>query len=103
MQKPLGQLHPFFHSGNFYSASSSPLLLRGASNTAKILCRSFTLKRHRQPSVKDLPKVPTWRLERDSKTWPFGRRATNLPMSHQAPQIIADSIIMCNHYSTLSI
>src|SRR6218665_1270195 len=44
----------FIHSGYFYSASSSPLPLRGAPDTARILCRSFT------------PKVPTWRLERDS-------------------------------------
>src|SRR6218665_281849 len=35
------------------------------STTARILCRSFTPKRHRQLRVKDLPKVPTWRLERD--------------------------------------
>jgi len=32
---------------------SSPLLLRGAPNTAQILCWSFTLKRHRQLQVKD--------------------------------------------------
>src|SRR6218665_1945412 len=31
-----------------------------------ILCRSLTPKRHRQLRVKDLPKVPTWRLERNS-------------------------------------
>src|SRR6218665_1694780 len=31
-------------SGHFYSASSNPLLLRGASDTAWILCRKFTLK-----------------------------------------------------------
>src|SRR6218665_1047586 len=37
----------FIHSGYFYSASSSPLLLRGASNTARILCQSFKPKRHR--------------------------------------------------------
>jgi len=52
------------HSGHFYSASPSPLLLRSAQDTAQILCRSFTLKRHRQLQVKDLPKVPTWRQER---------------------------------------
>jgi len=40
-----------------YSASSSPLLLRSAPDTAQILCRSFTPKRHRQMWVKDLPKV----------------------------------------------
>ena len=31
----------FIHSGYFYSASSTPLLLRGAPKTARILCRSF--------------------------------------------------------------
>src|SRR6218665_3449723 len=46
------------HSGNFYSASSSPLLLRGAPDTSRILCRSFTPKRYMQLRVKDLPKVP---------------------------------------------
>src|SRR6218665_2410182 len=71
-------------SGYFYSASSSPLLPRGAPDTARILCWSFTPKRHRQLHVKDLSKVPTWRLERDSNQRPFGQRASNLPMSHLA-------------------
>src|SRR6218665_2314934 len=35
-------------SGYFYSASSRTLLLMGALDTARILCRSFTPKRHRQ-------------------------------------------------------
>jgi len=30
------------HSGYFYSASSSPLLLKGAPDTARILCRNCT-------------------------------------------------------------
>ena len=34
------------HSDHFYSASSRPLLLRSAPDTARILCRSFTPKRH---------------------------------------------------------
>src|SRR6218665_2975823 len=38
----------FIHSDYFYSASSSSLLLGSAPDTARILCRSFTLKRHRQ-------------------------------------------------------
>ena len=59
-------IHSCIHSGYFYSASSSPLLLSSAPDTARILCRSFTPKRHRQLRVKDLPKVPTWRLEWDS-------------------------------------
>ena len=32
------------------------------------------VSRHRQLQVKDLPKVPTWRLERDSNPRPFGRK-----------------------------
>src|SRR6218665_2655028 len=75
----------FIHSGYFYSASLSPLLLRGAPDTARILCRSFTPMSYRQLRVKDWPNVPTWRLERDSNPRPFGRNATNLPMSHHAP------------------
>src|SRR6218665_916827 len=80
--------HSFIHSGYFYSASSSPLLLRGAPDTAWILCRSFTPKCHRQQRVKDLPKVSTWRLEQDSNKRPIGRKAMNLPMSHHAPSAL---------------
>src|SRR6218665_903744 len=38
----------FIHSDHFHSASSSPLLLRGAPDTPRILCRNFTPKRHIQ-------------------------------------------------------
>src|SRR6218665_301935 len=62
------------HSGHFYSASSSLLLLGSASNTTLVLCWSFTPKRHRQLRFKDLPKVPTWPLERDSNPRPSGQR-----------------------------
>jgi len=40
------------YSGYFYSASSSPTLLRGTPNAAWIRCRSFTPKRHSQLRVK---------------------------------------------------
>src|SRR6218665_2269692 len=68
-------------SGNFYSASSSPLLLRGARDTARILCRNLTPKRQRQLPVKDLPKVPTWRRERDSTLQTKDDESTNEPQS----------------------
>src|SRR6218665_2888206 len=55
MKSELDGVHPEY----FYSASSSPLLLRGAPYTSQTLCRSFTPKRHRQLRVTDLPKVPT--------------------------------------------
>src|SRR6218665_624645 len=54
----------FIHSGHFYSASSSPLLLRGAPDYSKDTVSEFHVEAHRQLQVKDLPKVPTWRLER---------------------------------------
>src|SRR6218665_723569 len=58
-------IRSFIHSDYFYSTSSSPLLLRGAPDTARILCRSLTLKRHRQLRVKDLPKDFPWWPECD--------------------------------------
>src|SRR6218665_751611 len=78
-------IHSLIHSGYFYSASSSPLLLRGALDTVRVLFRSFTPKRHRKLRVKDLPKVHTWRLERGSNPRPSGRHASTLPMRHHAP------------------
>jgi len=75
----------FIHSDHFYSTSSSPLLLRGAPDTAWILCQNFTPKCHRQLWVKDLPKVPMWRLDWELNPWPFGRKASTLPMLHTCP------------------
>jgi len=75
----------FILSGYFYSAPSSPLLLRSASDTARILCRSFT----QQLWVKDFPKVPTWRPECDSNPRPFGRKASNLAMCYHAPLLLS--------------
>ena len=76
------------HSDHFCSASLSPLLLRSAPETARILCRSFTPKRHRQLRVKDLPKVPTWRLELTSNPRPSDRKVSAQPMRHHAPQTV---------------
>ena len=86
------QFSSLIHSGYFYSASSSPLLLRGALDTARILCRNFTPKRHRQLWVKDLSKVPTWRLQRESNPWPFRRKASTLPMHHTCPHSSTEGI-----------
>src|SRR6218665_2434694 len=81
--------HSFIHSGYFYSASSSPLLSRGAPDIAWILCQSFMAKRHMQLRMKDLPKVLTWRLEPDSNPRPFGRKAWTLPMGHHGIKSVA--------------
>ena len=70
----------FIHSGYFYSTSSSSPLLRGAPDTAWILCRSFTSKSHMR--VKDLSTVPTWQLEQDSSLQTKGGEFTNEPSCH---------------------
>src|SRR6218665_1701973 len=46
----------------------------------------FHTKAPQATANENLPKVPTWRPERDSSPRPFGRKAMNLPMSHCAPQ-----------------
>ena len=57
-----------------------PRKRRSALYTARILCQSFTPKRHRQLRVKDLPKDHTWRLERDSNIlWSKGFDSTIPP------------------------
>ena len=82
---------------HFYSASSSPLLPRSAPNTARMLCRSFTPKRHRQLRVKDLPKVPKFpelRLDQDSNPRPSDGKASILPMLHKkCPHPVTYSIV----------
>src|SRR6218665_2033151 len=55
-------IHSFIHSGHFYSAPSSPLLLRGAPDYSTNTVSEFHAEAHRQLQVKDLPKVPTWRI-----------------------------------------
>src|SRR6218665_904063 len=62
----------FIHSGLFCSAPSSPLPLRGAPDYSTDTVSEFHAEAHRQLQVKDLPKVPTWRLERESNPRPSG-------------------------------
>ena len=54
------------HSGHFYGTPSSPLLLKGAPDYSTDTVSEFHAEAHRQLQVRDLPKVPTWRLERES-------------------------------------
>src|SRR6218665_595808 len=46
----------------------------------------------RQLQVKDLPKVPTWRLKRDSNPRPFKQKASNLPRSITCPTSFEDQL-----------
>src|SRR6218665_1394752 len=47
-------IHSFFHSGHFYSAPSSPLLLRGAPDYSTDTLSEFHAEAHRQLQVKDM-------------------------------------------------
>src|SRR6218665_3681358 len=68
-----GKFDPLFiHSGHFYSAPSSSLLLRGAPDYSTDTVSEFHAEVHMQLQVKDLPKVTTWRLERESNPRPSG-------------------------------
>ena len=81
--KSLNHIHSFIQAN-----SIAPLQVRYTSEAlpiARILCQSFTPKCHAQLRFKDLPKVPTWRLERDSNPQPSGQKASTLPMRHHAP------------------
>ena len=73
------------HKISFILDISIAPLQGGATDTVRILCRSFTLKRHRQ--LRDLPEVPTWLLELDLNPRPSGRQVSTLPMSHHAQPI----------------
>src|SRR6218665_1532219 len=96
MPKSFTFIHLLIHSGYLYRASSSPLLLKSSPDTVRILRRGFTPKYHRQLRVKDLPKVPMWWLERESNPRPFGRKVTNLPMSHHVPRLSLAYWYLCN-------
>src|SRR6218665_2788428 len=65
--------YSFIHSfGHFYSAPSRHLLLRGAPGYSTDTVSELHAEAHRQLHVKDLPKVLTWRLERESNSRPSG-------------------------------
>ena len=66
------RIYSFIHSCHFYSAPSSPLLLRGAPDYSTDTVSEFHAEAHRQLQVKDLPKIPAWRLERESNQRPSG-------------------------------
>src|SRR6218665_3474319 len=88
----------FSHFGHFYSAPSSPLLLRGAPDYRTDTVSEFHAEAHRQLQVKDLPKVPTWRLERESNPRPSGRKSSSQPRRHHVPQLIVYSVALAYMY-----
>ena len=97
-------IHSFIHFRYLYSAPSR-FLLRGAPEYSADTESEFHAEAHEQLRVKDLPRVPTRRLEVDSNPQPSGCKAQiyplevdsnpqpsgckapNIPLHHRAPQI----------------
>ena len=75
--------------------SLSEALLTTAIDTMFV----YTPKRYRQLQAKNLPKVSTWWLERDSNRRSSGRKASALPMRYHAPQ---DAHLYENSYLSTS-
>ena len=91
-------MHLFIHSfGHFYSAPWSPLLLGGAPHYSTDIARvsEFHAEAHRQLQVKDLPKVPTWRLERQSNPRPSGWKSSSQPRRHHVPTKVLSMMHKC--------
>src|SRR6218665_1575087 len=88
-------IHSCIHSGHFYSAPS-PLQLRGAPDYSTDTVSEFHAEAHGQLQIENLPKVPTWRLERESNA-----RGHDPPVeSHRLNQGATTSFIcsLCNVY-----
>jgi len=78
------------HAGSFIHLfrpiSIAPLQVRYYSEALPTQHRYCArVSSHRQLRVKDLPKVATWRLERDSNKRPSSWKAPTLPMLHHVP------------------
>src|SRR5688572_1117722 len=71
-------IHSFIHFRYLYSAPSR-FLLRGAPVYSADTESEFHAEAHEQLRVKDLPRVPTRRLEVDSNPQPSGCKAPNIP------------------------
>src|SRR6218665_1880881 len=102
-------------AGGAYDAPPAPLIVRGNTPSAlgtlyfvSIFTSQFPFRAppygipgsatgYRQLQVKDLPKVPTWRLERNSNPRPSGRKASTLPMRHYAQRIYIKHDAFMNH------
>ena len=57
------------------------------------VCWSCTPKRHRQLRVKNLPKVPTWWIERDSNPLPYERK-TLVESTNEPPRLTLMMMMM---------
>ena len=90
-------LNSFIHSGNFYIASSSPLLLRGAPDYSIDTVLELT----RQSATGNCECSSCPRSLRSSSSEirtcdPLDAKAPNLPLSHYAPSILNTVYVTMN-------
>src|ERR1043165_1754473 len=82
--------YSFIHFRYLYSAPSR-FLLRGVPDYSADTESEFQAEELEQLRVKDLPRVPTWRLEVDSNPQPCGCKAPNIPHTTASIQSLARS------------
>src|SRR5688572_28117394 len=85
-----------------YSAPSR-FLLRGTHDYSPDTESEFHAEAHEQLRVKDLPGVPTQRLEVDSNPQPSGCKAPNIPLHHRALYLAQISNFSILPYSNLKL
>ena len=94
--EPGAVLHSFIHSfilSFFPDISITPLHAHYTTQRRSRLQHWYCVgvnapKRYRQLWVKDLAKIPTWRLAWDSNLRHSGRKAPNLPLSNHATHVL---------------
>src|SRR6188768_3362058 len=67
-------------------SAPSRFLLRVAPDYSVDTESKFHAEAHEQLQVKDLPRVPTQRLEVDSNPQASGCKAPNIPLHHRTPR-----------------
>src|SRR5688572_6630635 len=87
-------LNSFIHFRYLYSAPSR-FLLRGAPDYCADTKSEFHAEAHEQLRVKDLPRVPTRRLEVDSNPQPSSCKAPNIPLHPRAPHYCHNATMKC--------
>src|SRR6218665_2487693 len=81
------RVHSFIHSFYFYGASSSPLLLRGAPDSARIGLSVPELHAEAPQAIvsKGLARCPYVAARAGGEPMIFGRKASTLPKHYHAP------------------
>src|SRR2546428_841003 len=84
--------YSFIHFRYLYSAPSR-FLLRGAPDYSADTESEFHAEAHEQLRVKDLPRVPTRRLEVDSNPQPYGCKAPNIRLGSSTSVSFIDATV----------